>query len=205
MGITEQLTHKVTSWCGNAFGITDPLWEESTGNRWIPHAKGQYCGAWTFPLKLLNKRTGCRRFETHQRSCDVTVKTWLGNDTSIKLDCHECMILNMCAFRGLWHRKRFWNKKKIENSKLSENWVAAQFEVVMTLLKFNVMRTHCSILWVPLTCPNDKINFSFNTKDLVGDMPSQTTESYHDVDFVVTRGTGGCHNDSLRCHWWRQS
>ena len=121
MGITEQLTHKVTSWCGNAFGITDPLWEESTGNRWIPHAKGQYCGAWTFPLKLLNKRTGCRRFETHQRSCDVTVKTWLGNDTSIKLDCHECMILNMCAFRGLWHRKRFWNKKKIENSKLSEN------------------------------------------------------------------------------------
>ena len=34
---------------------------------------------------------------------------------------------------------------------------------------------------------------------------AQQTKSRHDANFVVTGGTGGCHNDNHRCHQWRQS
>ena len=30
------------------------------------------------------------------------------------------------------------------------------------------------------------------------------SQSRHDANFVITDGTGGCHNN-LRCHQWRQS
>ena len=36
--------HMMTSWHGNALHITGPLWGESTGHRWIPLTKGQWCG-----------------------------------------------------------------------------------------------------------------------------------------------------------------
>ena len=35
----------MTSWDWLAFGITGPLWGESTDDRWIPITKGQWCGA----------------------------------------------------------------------------------------------------------------------------------------------------------------
>ena len=36
-------------WCHDrAFGITGPLWGESTGNRWIPLTKGQWYGVLVF-------------------------------------------------------------------------------------------------------------------------------------------------------------
>ena len=31
------------------------------------------------------------------------------------------------------------------------------------------------------------------------------SEGRKDANFVVTGSTGGCHNDNLRCHQWRQS
>ena len=37
-----------TSSTGNLFRVTVPLWGESTGQRWIPLAKGQLCGIWCF-------------------------------------------------------------------------------------------------------------------------------------------------------------
>ena len=38
----------LTSWSGNAFRVTGPLWGESIGHRWIPLIKGQQCGLWYF-------------------------------------------------------------------------------------------------------------------------------------------------------------
>ena len=32
-----------------------------------------------------------------------------------------------------------------------------------------------------------------------------TSESCHDANFAVTSAVGGCLNDKLRCHPWRQS
>ena len=37
-----------SSYNGNAFRITDPLWGESTGHRRISLAKRQWCGAWCY-------------------------------------------------------------------------------------------------------------------------------------------------------------
>ena len=34
---------------------------------------------------------------------------------------------------------------------------------------------------------------------------AKKTERWHDVNFVVAGGTGGCRYDNLRCRHWRQS
>ena len=43
--VTWYLQNMMTPWHDNASHITDPLWGEPTGDRWIPLAKGQWCGA----------------------------------------------------------------------------------------------------------------------------------------------------------------
>ena len=64
------------AWNGNVPHITGPLWGESTGNRWIPFTKDQWCVAVVFSLLLSG--LGCwiksrRQFETLGCSRDVTV------------------------------------------------------------------------------------------------------------------------------------
>ena len=43
---------EVTSWNGNDFCITGPLWRESTSHQWIPFTitKGQWCSPFLFML-----------------------------------------------------------------------------------------------------------------------------------------------------------
>ena len=60
----------MTSWYGNVFRFTGPLWGESTGNWWTPITKGWHRGALMFSW---NKKWSCRWFETPRRSCDVAV------------------------------------------------------------------------------------------------------------------------------------
>ena len=38
----------MTSWNGNIFRVTGPLWEESTGHRWIPLTKASDAELWCF-------------------------------------------------------------------------------------------------------------------------------------------------------------
>ena len=42
----------MTTWRGNTFCITGPLWLESTDHRWIALTKGKECGALGFSLLL---------------------------------------------------------------------------------------------------------------------------------------------------------
>ena len=69
----------MTSWNGNAFRVTGPLWGEPTGDRWIPPTKVQKRSCEVFfdvsLSKLLNKQTNNRWFETPWSSCDITIMT----------------------------------------------------------------------------------------------------------------------------------
>ena len=50
--ISNSHMNKMTSWYANAFCITGPLRGESTGHRWIPLTKSQWCSTLIFPLML---------------------------------------------------------------------------------------------------------------------------------------------------------
>ena len=63
----------MTSWNGNIFRVTGPLWGESTGHRWIPLTKASDAELLMFSLicawtKRLNKQSRRRWFETPSRS-----------------------------------------------------------------------------------------------------------------------------------------
>ena len=62
----------MTSEHGIVFRITDPLWVESVGDRWIPLTKRQICWALMFAFnKWLNKQLSCRWFETPRFTYDI--------------------------------------------------------------------------------------------------------------------------------------
>ena len=48
---------------GNTFRVTSPLWEESTGHRWIPLTKGQWRGALMFFLWNAPEQTAKQTIE----------------------------------------------------------------------------------------------------------------------------------------------
>ena len=53
----------MTSWNGNIFRVTGPLWGESTGHRWIPHTKASDAELW------------CFRWSTPQLTVEQTMET----------------------------------------------------------------------------------------------------------------------------------
>ena len=55
----------MTSWNGNIFRITGPLWGESTGNRWIPLTQGKSRRALMFSLvdDWTSEQTAVQRVE----------------------------------------------------------------------------------------------------------------------------------------------
>ena len=55
---------------GNTFLITGPLWGESTGHRWIPLTKDQWCGSLMFMSFWTNSREACemRCLDSHSTS-----------------------------------------------------------------------------------------------------------------------------------------
>ena len=89
----EKLCMK-TPWQGNAIRFTFPLWGESTGHRWIPITKVQWCRARCFAL--LARTTHCkisRWFEMSWLSCHVAVTKLVffickfGSHKTYKLTC----------------------------------------------------------------------------------------------------------------------
>ena len=69
--------HMMTSWKGNAFRITGPLWRESNGHRIYlgPVMRGFGVSYYVSLNKLFDKQSICRWFETPWRSRECTVAT----------------------------------------------------------------------------------------------------------------------------------
>ena len=70
--MSQNLSHMMMSWHGNAFHLTGSLWRESTGNEWFP----SQCRALMYSLllswtrnKLLNKRVGLLLSEMPWHAC----------------------------------------------------------------------------------------------------------------------------------------
>ena len=64
----------MTSWNGNIFRVSGPLWGESTGHRWIPLPKTGLDAFFGLRLnKRLRKQAICWWFEIHCTHHDVTV------------------------------------------------------------------------------------------------------------------------------------
>ena len=80
----DVLIHIMTSSNGHIFCVTDPLWGESSGLRWIPRTKDSIADLWFFlDLRLnkpLSKQSRRRRFATQSRSlwrhCNALWKRW---------------------------------------------------------------------------------------------------------------------------------
>ena len=51
-GSPAMCVYIMTSWHGNTFCITGPLWRESTGQQWVPFKKGLQCGPLVFSLAV---------------------------------------------------------------------------------------------------------------------------------------------------------
>ena len=73
----QGIHYMTTSWNGNAFCITGPLWGESTDHRRITSQRASNADIRYFldvrPSKLLIKQSHGRLFETPWRSSDITV------------------------------------------------------------------------------------------------------------------------------------
>ena len=69
----------MTSWHGNIFCITGPLWGSSTVTGWFPSQRASYVEDWRFFIwcmpERLDKHWSWRQFETPWRSCDDIVIT----------------------------------------------------------------------------------------------------------------------------------
>ena len=88
----------MTSWNGNAFCITGPLWGESTGDLCIPFTKFQWHGFEAFFVSLrqqLNKQSNGWWFWTLWRSCGVTVmgssgtRRWNLQVPDLQMSCND--------------------------------------------------------------------------------------------------------------------
>ena len=70
---SEPSHFRMTSWNGNIFRVTGPLWGEFTGHRWIPLTKARDAGLWCFLLSAPwmngwvknNKAGDLRRHRAH--------------------------------------------------------------------------------------------------------------------------------------------
>ena len=105
----------MTSWHGNAVCITGPLWGESTCDRWILLAKGQWCRALMFSLLLdwtgfwlidsLIDSLGLTLFSTqkgHIRKPQTNVDTsidwtgcWRNNWAASNLRCYDAHVMSL--------------------------------------------------------------------------------------------------------------
>ena len=84
----------MTTWHGMyAFRITGPLWGESSGNRWIPHARGQWCGVLMFLLVSTWKKTVEQTIE-RQMNWDGLTLIWRHSNAL------RCVTKLRCVLRG---------------------------------------------------------------------------------------------------------
>ena len=84
------ISHKTSSRV-NAFGVTGPLWGESTSHWWLPSQMAGNAELWWFYVwrnKWLGKQWCCRWFKTPWKPCVVTVMA-MPNDTNF-YQCFEC-------------------------------------------------------------------------------------------------------------------
>ena len=65
---SQERKNMMTSLNGNTFRITDPLWEESTSDRWISFTKGQWCGV-MFPLMSACANNRINSWEAGELRC----------------------------------------------------------------------------------------------------------------------------------------
>ena len=67
----------MTSSNGNIFRVTGPLWEESTGYRWLPLTKAKdaelWCFLWSAPERDWVSNRDTSDFRCHRSHCGVTV------------------------------------------------------------------------------------------------------------------------------------
>ena len=80
-----------------AFSITDPLWEESVGDRWFPPQRTSNVDRWCFFIvslnNLLNKRSGWRWCETSLHSCIMHNINCRGMPRHIRRYCQPFWII----------------------------------------------------------------------------------------------------------------
>ena len=89
----------MTAWHGNAYRITDLLWRQTIGHRWIPFTMGQWCGR-NFDVSfdvhlniLLNKQTG----ENEKVNWDSRRSFECYNSEFVV--CRKCPITRRCLWR----------------------------------------------------------------------------------------------------------
>ena len=68
-----------------------------------------------------------------------------------------------------------------------------------------ITRIHQELTIQPQENTRIKIKHNIGAFSVGYTLISLRNESRHDANFVVNGNTGSCHNDSLRCHKWRQT
>ena len=100
-------SHIMMSSNGNIFCITGPLWEESTGHRWIPLTKASDAELWFFLSVLIKQLSKHSRRHWLRRHCihyDVTVMKslkviWRSCHRRFHLFCLTYELLNLRALK----------------------------------------------------------------------------------------------------------
>ena len=109
------------SWHRTTFCLTGPLWGESTSHCdwWIPHTKGQQCGALLIILmfnlrKLLNKQSSFWGFEIPQSSCDITLISHFLKIKGLVQDCSNSIANALELLQSCTKPSKYFDTKRVK-------------------------------------------------------------------------------------------
>ena len=119
-----------TSWHGNAFCITGPLWGESTRDWWIPLSKDQWCRALMIPLMSAWTNCWINSQGAGELRCLDTHMTLLYDDvlfSSIFFKTLE-LWLKWTIFNSLWQDQITGAKNNFLHSINYTKWICCHFD-----------------------------------------------------------------------------